>query len=113
MSEAETLTIEVKDAMLKSGASLVGVVRASVIDAFPKIWVGWTIKRYTEKTTDCMPGAESIVVIGYHVWDDMLEMAIRRGEQWVYPGYSPLDYLQQKAVNYLQKKNYIKYVFYN
>lgn len=91
---------------MKAGADLVGVVSASAIDALPSIWVGWTIKEHTKKTTDIMPEAKSIVVIGYHVWDDMLELAIRKGEKWVYPGYFPLRTLRLEVIHHLEKKGY-------
>lgn len=34
-----------------------------------------------------MADAKSIVVLGYHIWDDMLELAIHKGEKWAYPEY--------------------------
>jgi epoxyqueuosine reductase len=102
----ETLTAELKPTALKFGASLVGIVAAHDIDASPKIWVGWSIQQYTKKTTDIMPDAKSIVVMGYHVWDDMLELAIQKGEEWVYPGYFPLDVLVVAIRGFLEKKGY-------
>jgi hypothetical protein len=60
-----------------------------------------------------MPDAKSVVVLGYHVWDDMLEMAIKKGENWVYPGYFPLDYLMQKMINRLERKGYEAHVYYS
>jgi epoxyqueuosine reductase QueG len=112
-SEADRLAAEIKEVALKSGASLVGIVSAEAYDALPKIWVGWTIKEYTKKTTEVMSDAKSIVVIGYHVWDDMLELAIRRGENWAYPGYFPLDYLEQKVANCLERKGHETRAFYS
>jgi epoxyqueuosine reductase len=53
-----------------------------------------------------MPDAKSIVVIGYHVWDDMLELAIKKGERWVYPGYIPVSSLEQTVSSFLEKKGY-------
>ena len=104
--EAKQLAHEIKEAALKAGADLVGIVSASAIDAFPSIWVGWTIQEYTKKTTDIMPDAKSIVVMGYHVWDDMLELAIRKGEKWVYPSYFPLRILALQVIHHLEKKGY-------
>jgi len=77
-----------------------------VIDSFPVIKVEWKIREYTKKTTDIMPDAKSIVVVGYHVWDDMLELAIRKGDRWVYPGYLPLMACEQAVRNYLEKNGY-------
>jgi epoxyqueuosine reductase QueG len=106
VSEAEKLAAEVKEDALKLGASLVGIVSAHAIDAFPTIWVGWTIQEHTKKTSEAMPDAKSVVVMGYHVWDDMLELAIRKGDGWVYPGYLPLDVLTLAISHHLQKKGY-------
>jgi len=104
--EAKQLAKEIKEVALKAGADLVGIVSASAIDTLPSILVGWTIQEHTKKTTDIMPNAKSIVVIGYHVWDDMLEIAIQKGEKWVYPGYLPLRTLSLKVIHHLEKKGY-------
>ncbi len=103
---AEKLAAEVKEVALKSGADLVGVVSASVIDAFPRVWVGWTIQRYNKMTTEVMPDARSLVVIGNHLWDDMLELATKKGDEWVYPGYFPLETPRQAVIHHLEKKGY-------
>jgi len=99
-------TSEVKRVAMEKGASLVGIVSASIIDSLPVIKVGWKIQEYTKKTTDIMPDAESIVVIGYHVWDDMLELAIRKGDRWVYPGYFLLEVSEQAVKDFLEKNGY-------
>ncbi len=105
-SGPEKLAAEVKEFAIKVGASLIGIVSASSIDAFPPIWVGWRIQRHTKKTTDVMPDARSVVVMGVHLWDDMLELAIKKGDEWVYPGYLPLDVLQYAMISYLEKRGY-------
>ena len=104
--KAEELSAEVKEVALRSGADLVGIVSASTIDASPTVWVGWTIQRYTKRTTEIMPDSKSLVVIGNHVWDDMLELAIRKGEKWVYPGYFLLGVPERAVINHLEKKGY-------
>jgi ferredoxin len=105
-SETENLTAEVKEVASKFGASLVGIVPSHAIDSFAKIWVGWEIQEYTKKTIDIMSDAKSVVVMAYHVWDDMLELAIQKGEEWVYPGYLPLDVLIVSVRNFLEQKGY-------
>ena len=104
--EAEELTSEVKNIALESGADLVGIVSASVVDSFPAIRVGWKIQDYTKKTTDVMADGKSVVVIGYHLWDDMLELAIRKGGHWAYPGYFPVSLIEQALKNYLETRGY-------
>ena len=105
-SEARGLAAEIKEVAKKSGAGLVGIVSANAVDSYPSLWVGWTIKEHTKKTYDVLPDAKSIVVMGYHVWDDMLELAIRKGQEWIYPGYLPLDTLTLAVSSHLKKKGY-------
>jgi len=112
-SKAEKITAKVKEVASKAGADLAGVVSAVAIDALPKIWIGWTINEYTKKTAEVLSNSKSVIVIGYHVWDDMLELAIRKGDRWTYPGYFPLDYLEQKVTNCLIKKGYEARAFYS
>lgn len=102
----EKFTLEVREIALDSGANLVGIVPAKVIDSLPRMWVGWKIQEYTKKTTDIMADAKSVVVTGYHVWDDLLELAIRKGEKWVYPEYFPLKVSEQAVMNHLEKNGY-------
>ena len=104
--EAESFAAEIKEVARGSGADLVGIVSAASIDASPRVWVGWEIQEYTKKTTEILPDSESVVVVGIHVWDDMLELAIRKGGRWVYPGYFPLGVPVQAAVHHLEKKGY-------
>jgi epoxyqueuosine reductase QueG len=100
----ERLTREIKEVAMESGASLVGIVSAEVYDSLPKIWVEWKIQDYSKKASEIMPYAKSVVAVGYHVWDDMLELAIRKGEEWVYPGYFPLEAITQAVKNHLEKE---------
>lgn len=102
----ERITREIKEVAMKSGASLVGIVSAEVYDSLPKILVEWKIQDYSKKAVEIMPYAKSVVVVGYHVWDDMLELAIRKGEEWFYPGYFALEAITQTVKNYLEKKGF-------
>jgi len=104
--QPDRLAAEVKELALKSGASLVGIVSAKAIDDLPKILVGWTIHEYTKKTVDIIPDAKSVVVIGYHLWDKMLELAIKKNSEWKYPGYFALPFLAQTIINHLQNNHY-------
>ncbi|MFQ5758705.1 MAG: epoxyqueuosine reductase [Candidatus Bathyarchaeia archaeon] len=110
-SEVEKLVTEVKEVALKAGArslgaDLVGVVSAADIDTYPRQWVGWYIQDYTKKTTEIMPDAKSIVVIGSHVWDYILETALKKKDEWVYPGYFPLFTQTRKVAFFLRAKGY-------
>lgn len=105
-SKVEKLTSEVKKTALEAGADLVGVVSAADIDAYPRHWVGWKIQEYTKKTTEIMPDAKSVVVIGFHVWDYILEAALRKKDKWVYPGYFPLSTQTREVASFLKTKGY-------
>lgn len=105
-SEPEKLSREVKEFATKSGANLVGVVSAAAIDALPPVYVGFTIRAYTKKTVETMPDAKSVVVMGYHVWDNMLELAIKKGERWVYPGYFPLSVIALRVTQFLEARGF-------
>lgn len=102
----ERLTQEVKEFALKSGASLVGVVSAEIYDSLPRVWTAWEIQDYSKRAVEVMPEAKFIVVLGYHIWDDMLELAIRKGEEWVYPGYFPLEAITQGVKGCLEKRGF-------
>lgn len=105
-SEAEKLAVEVKEAVLEAGADLVGIVEAGAIDELPRVRVGWTIQEHTKRASEVMPDSESIVVIGKHLWDDMLELAIKKGDGWVYPGYLPLRDLRRAAIQHLERRGF-------
>ena len=102
----ERITWEVKQFALKSGASLVGVVPAEVYDSQPRVLVTWKVQEYSKRALEVLPEANSIVVFGYHVWDDMLELAIRKGQDWVYPGYFPLNVVVQTVRSYLEGRGF-------
>jgi epoxyqueuosine reductase len=104
--QPDKLAAEIKELALKSGANLVGIVSAKAIDDLPRIFVGWKIREYTKKTVDTMPDAKSVVVIGYHLWDKILELAIKKDNEWKYPGYFALPYLSQAIISHLEKKHY-------
>ena len=105
-SPIEKFTSKVREITLESGADLVGIVPATVIDSLPRTWIGWKYQEYTKKTTDIMANANSVVVIGHHVWDDMLELAIMKEEKWLYPGYLPLEISTQAVMKHLEKNGY-------
>jgi epoxyqueuosine reductase len=100
------LTAEVKGIALKVGADLAGVVSAETIDAFPRHWIGWKTHDYTQKTTNIMEDAKSVIMLGCHVWDDILEVALRKKETWTYPGYFSLSTITQKIAFHLESKGY-------
>ena len=63
----EELTAAVKAHAARVGLDLVGVVSVEVLDTPSPIWVGWTYQTYTQKISDHLPEARSVVMLGYHV----------------------------------------------
>ena len=94
------------------GVDLIGVCAASDLDALDPIYVGWTIQQYTGKVRDLLPDARSIVVLGYHVWDDAHEVAVRRGQGWSYLGYAPLAVQSRGLALWLERQGYHAYARY-
>jgi epoxyqueuosine reductase QueG len=104
---AKAFTQELKNHAKELGVKYIGIVLAESIDAVPSHWVGWEIQKYTQKTKEVMEDAKSVVVLGYYVWDDIFETAVRRDDgSWMYPGYFPLSWQTWKVADFLEKKGY-------
>jgi epoxyqueuosine reductase QueG len=109
MDESE-LAAAVKAYAVEIGLELAGVVSVDVLDALPRTWVGWTIRSYTERIREHLPEARSVVMLGCHVWDDILEAAVRRGEGWHYPGYWALSARARDVAIFLERQGYRAYL---
>jgi epoxyqueuosine reductase len=105
--EAEKLTLELRNYAKEVGIKHFGIVAAETIDAVPSQWVGWEIQRYTQKTKEVLEDARSVVVLGYHVWDDIFEAAVQKDDgNWVYPGYFPIALQTLYIQNFLERHGY-------
>jgi len=105
--KAERLTKEIKEKALSSGAELVGIVSASDLDAQPRIWVDfWEYKEFTKKTLDYLENARSAIVLGYHVWDDVFEIVLKRGGSMEYPVEWRGRLFARRVLRYLERKGY-------
>jgi len=100
--EVVRLTKEVKEKALSSGADLVGIVSTESIDAIPRHWIGWEVQVYTKKSQDYMEGSKSIVVLAYHAWDDVFEIAISRGNTYEYPAYQRMRLYARRVLRFIQ-----------
>lgn len=100
------LTTVLKTHARDIGVDLVGVVSVETLDAQPPVWVGWTIQADTERIHDHWPEARSVVMLGYHVWDDVLEAAVRRQGTWHYPGYWALSARARDVARFLERQGY-------
>jgi len=94
------------------GVDLIGVCAASDLDTLDPIYVGWTIRRHTGRVRDLLPDARSIVVLGYRVWDEVHEVAVRQGQSWSYLGYAPLAAQRQGLALWLERQGYHAYARY-
>ena len=68
--------------------------------------MGWKIQSYTKKTFEIMLKARSVIVLGYHVWDDIFEVAVKSDGKWIYPEYFPLKFVELKVIHYLRMKGF-------
>lgn len=102
LDDASALTEKIKNKAIEYGADLVGIVSTEIIDAVPKHWVGWDYKSYTRKSKDYMEGSRSVIVLGYHVWDDIHEIQIKYRSKWEYPAYQRMRLYARRLLRYIQ-----------
>jgi epoxyqueuosine reductase QueG len=100
------ITEEIKSKALEYGADLVGIISTETIDSIPKHWIGWDYQTYTKKSTDYMEDAKSVIVLGYHAWDDIHEIQIKYRGKWEYPAYQRMRLYARRLLRYLQKIGY-------
>jgi epoxyqueuosine reductase QueG len=101
-----TLTKEIKDYALSHGAELVGVLSPEAIDAFPDYWIGWQVQEASKKTSDYMVDPKSIIVLGYHAYDDIHEAQIAHNGKIEYPVYERMRLYARRVMRQLEKKGY-------
>jgi len=100
------LTQESKEYALNHGAELVGVLSADSIDAFPEYWIGWQIQQSSKKTTDYMENPKSIIVLGYHAFDDIHEAQIAHNGDIEYPVYERMRLYSRRVMRQLEEKGF-------
>jgi len=109
--DPSALTQEIKEYALSHGAELVGVLSPESIDAFPEYWIGWQIQQASKKTTDYMMDARSIMVLGYHAYDDIHEAQIAHNGEIEYPVYTRMRLYARRVMRQLEEKGF-KCIFY-
>ena len=80
------------------GADMVGVITAESLDAVPSYWVGWQINDHTKQTGEYLEGAVSVIVLGYHAWDDVCEMISLKGDRFEAYAYMRMEVNALKLV---------------
>jgi epoxyqueuosine reductase QueG len=104
--DTSELTLEVKKYALNNGADLVGILLADSIDNMPEFWIGWQINQHSKKTTDYMERPQSIVVLGYHAFDDIHEAQIAHNGVIEYPVYDRMRLYARRVMRQLEEKGY-------
>ncbi len=100
------LTLEIKNYALSHGAELVGVLSPESIDSFPEYWIGWQVQQASKKTTDYMPNPQSVIVLGYHAFDDIHEAQIAHNGAIEYPVYERMRLYTRRVMRQLEEKGY-------
>jgi len=100
------LTEEIKEYTLSNGAELVGILSPESIDAFPEYWIGWQIQKSSKKTTDYMENPRSIIVLGYHAFDDIHEATIAHNGEIEYPVYDRMRLYARRVMRQLERRGY-------
>jgi epoxyqueuosine reductase len=100
------LTKEIKEYALSHGAELVGILSPQSIDSFPEYWIGWQIQQPSKKTTDYMPNPQSIIVLGYHAYDDIHEAQIAHNGTIEYPVYERMRLYARRTMRLLEERGY-------
>jgi len=104
--EPETLTQEIKEYALSHGAELVGILSPEAMDAIPEYWIGWQVQQASKKTTDYMDDPRSIIVLGYHAFDDIHEAQIAHNGKIEYPVYERMRLYARRVTRHLEEKGY-------
>jgi epoxyqueuosine reductase QueG len=100
------LTKEVKEKALSAGADLVGIVLVESVDSIPCHWVGWQVKESTVKTSHYMKEAKSVIVLGYHAFDDIHEVLMPKNGEIEYPAYMRMRLYARRMLRFLKKCGY-------
>ena len=107
MGSELNITEDIKARAIKYGFSLVGIVSADVYDAYPGHYIGHKdYKCDTLKTSDYMDNAQSLIILGIHVWDDLFDMMLRVGDHFEYPEEWRGRYYARRLLRYLRSIGY-------
>ena len=100
------LTREVKERALSAGADLVGILSAESVDSIPGHWVGWQVRKHTVKTSHYLKEAKSVIVLGYHAWNDIHEAIMPKSGEIEYPVYIRMRLYARRVLRFLKKHGY-------
>ena len=86
---------------IHTGADLVGFVSVEKINKIEPYWVEHH-EMYTEQPTDYMKDSKTVIVLGYHAWDDVLESLTRKQDKLESYGYERMYHHAEKLASFLQ-----------
>jgi len=104
--EIEKFSEELKKYARSTGAELVGALPVDKIDAVPSHWVGWTVNSDTKKSEHYMKDAKSVIVLGYHAWDDVHEIALLGREDIEYTAYQRMRLYARRVLRFIKDHGY-------
>jgi epoxyqueuosine reductase QueG len=90
---------------INAGADLVGIVPVESINEIDSYWVDYH-EENTRTPSDYMEDPVSVIVLGYHAWDDMCEALTLKGDQLEAFGYARMRFSSEKLEKYLTQKGY-------
>jgi epoxyqueuosine reductase len=90
---------------IHAGADLVGFVSVASINEIEPYWVEY-YDAYTMKPTDYMEEGRSVIVLGYHAWDDLCEAFTFKGDRFEAFGYARTYHGSERLARYIEKKGY-------
>ncbi len=106
---AGDLTRELESEASRLELDLFGVVAPEDADRYAGIAVDyWEIRRPTVRPADIMPEVRSVVVVGFALWDPVLDVAAfdgRRGA-WRYPAYALMAQRAEKLAAWLLRRGF-------
>jgi len=107
--QAGDLTRELQAEARRLELDLFGVVAPGDADRYAGIPVDyWEIRRSTVRPADIMPEVRSVVIVGFSLWDPVLDVAAfdgRRGA-WRYPAYALMAHRAEKLAGWLLRRGF-------
>lgn len=93
---------KLKKYAISSGAEIVGALPVESIDSVPAHWVGWTVNAFTKNSKSYMEDAASVIVLGYHAWDDVHEIALLRKGIIEYTAYQRMRLYARRVLRFIK-----------
>jgi len=90
---------------VNTGADLIGFVSVNKVNEIEPYWVDYN-QANTKQPSEILSSAKSVILLGYHAWDDMVEALSRKGNKLEAYGYERMFYNAEKVVTLLENKGF-------